>query len=319
MNRSENKVTFGTFLSSVPARDYILQKMPYEDQIARAAELIKDADYVLIGAGAGLSTAAGAQYGGKFFEENFGEFQELYGKEDYMTDMYSGGFYPFPDAESRWGYFSKLALLACVDLDVTPLYKVLIDTFKGKKLFVLTTNVDEQFKKAGLPPNQIFATQGSYGLIQCKKGCHPKTYDGVPLFREMDKARKNCKIPTEMVPKCPVCGEDMAMNLRSDEFFVEDEAWHEAERSFGEFLTEAVDKKFVLVETGVGFNTPTIIRFPFEKLVREHPNISLIRLNMGDCTIVPASFGLRAVGIDADMSKTITDIAKRVHDSESTN
>jgi len=312
---SGEKITFNTFLSCTPARDYVIQGMPYEDQINRAVEMIKEADYVLVGAGAGMSTAAGVQYGGKFFEDNFSEFQEVYGKEPYMTDMYSAGFYPFPDSEARWGYFSKMALLAGADLDVTPLHKTLLDSFKGKKVFVLTTNVDNQFEKAGLPTKQIFATQGSYCLIQCKKGCHPKTYNAVSLFRDMDKARKNCRIPTEMVPKCPVCGGEMAMNLRSDDSFVEDEAWHDAERAFGDFLSEAIDKKLVLVEVGAGFNTPTIIRFPFERLVRQHENVKLIRLNINDNVIVPQSFGLRAVGIQADMAKSITDIAKGIHDS----
>jgi len=315
---SKTKITFNTFLSRTPARDYVIQGMPYEDQISRAVEMIKEADYVLIGGGAGMSTAAGAQYGGKFFTDHFAEFQEVYGKEDYMTDMYSAGFYPYPDSESYWGYFSKMALLAGIDLDVTPLYKTLLDTFKGKKIFVLTTNVDDQFEKAGLPKNQIFATQGSYSLVQCKKGCHPKTYNATSLFHDMDKARKNCRIPTEMVPKCPVCGGDMNVNLRSDEFFVEDEAWHKAEHAFSDFLSEAIDKKLLLFEVGVGFNTPTIIRFPFEGLVREHQNIKLIRLNVNDNVIVPHSFGLRAVGIKEDMSKSIKDIAEAMNKTETT-
>jgi len=290
----------------------VIQDMSYEVQISRAVEMIKNADYVLIGAGAGMSTAAGVEYGGKFFEENFREFQEIYGKGGYMQDMYSAGFYPFPDTESRWGYFCKMALLAGADLDVTPLYKTLLNCFEGKKLFVLTTNVDNQFEKAGLPLKQIFATQGSFNLIQCKKGCHPKTYPGVPLFRAMDKARVKGKIPTEMVPKCPVCGGDMDLNLRGDEYFVEDEAWQSAEKRFGEFLSEALDKKLVLVELGVGFNTPGIIRFPFERLVHLHDNIKLVRLNMGESSIVPESLGDHAVSINADMAKSITDIVNGV-------
>jgi len=311
--KREEKVTFHSFLCGMPARDYILQDTPYEEQIDLAVGMIKNADYVLIGAGSGLSAAAGAQYGGKFFEDNFGEFQKVYGKGPHMEDMYGAGFYQYPSNEARWGYWSKMALLAGVDLDVTPLHKTLLSTFEGKKLFVLTTNVDNQFEKAGLPVDQIFATQGSYNLIQCMTGCHPKTYDGVPLFREMDKARKDCKIPTEMVPKCPVCGGDMTMNLRGGDNFVEDDAWHKAEHNFGEFLNEAIDKKFVLVEVGVGFNTPGIIRFPFEKLVREHSNISLVRLGMNEGAIVPESLGRRAVAINVDMKKSIPDIAKGVH------
>ena len=310
-NRS-NAITFNNFLSGMPARDYIMQDTTYDEQIARAVNMIKAADYVLLGAGAGMSTAAGAQYGGRFFEEHFGEFQKIYGKNPYMQDMYSAGFYPFPDQESKWGFWCKLALTAGADLDVTPLHRMLLSAFEGKKLFLLSTNADHQFEKAGLPTEQIFATQGSYNLIQCKRGCHPKTYNAVERFREMDAARRNGRIPSEMVPKCPVCGGDMAMNLRVDDHFVEDAAWHEAERRFGVFLSEARDKKLVLVELGVGFNTPTIIRFPFEKLAREHENINLIRLNVGEGAAVPASLGGRAVGIDADMAKSITDIVSGV-------
>lgn len=307
-----NKLTFNTFLSGTPARDYIMQDTPYVEQIARAVKMIKDADYVLLGAGAGMSAAAGAQYGGKFFEERFGEFQKIYGKGPYMQDMYSAGFYPFPNQESKWGFWCKLALTAGADLDVTPLHRMLLSAFEGKKLFLLSTNADHQFEKAGLPAEQIFATQGSYNLIQCKRGCHQKTYNAVSMFRQMDQARKDGKIPPHMVPKCPVCGGDMAMNLRVDDHFVEDAAWHEAERRFGEFLSEARDKKLALVELGVGFNTPTIIRFPFEKLVRDHENISLVRLNINEGAAVPESFGSRAVGINADMATSIADIVSGV-------
>lgn len=313
-----DKNTFDAFLSGTPARDYILQDTPYEEQIARAAELIQGAEYVLLGAGAGMSAAAGAEYGGRFFEEHFGEFQEIYGRGPYMRDMYSAGFYPFPDEESKWGFWSRLALTAGADLDVTPLHRTLLNALAGKKLFLLTTNADAQFEKAGLPTEQVFAVQGSYSLIQCKRGCHPKTYDAVPLFREMDAARRKGRIPTGMVPKCPVCGGDMAMNLRVDDHFVEDAAWHASERRFADFLSEAQDKKLVLAELGVGFNTPTIIRFPFEKLAREHESIRLLRLNVGEGAAVPAGLGSRAVGIDADMAGSITDIAGRCRYREGT-
>ena len=184
---SKKKMSFERFLSYEYAGDYINQTTPYAEQIEQAARAIREADYVLLGAGAGMSTAAGAKYGGKFFEENFAEFQKIYGKGPYMQDMYSAGFYPFPDQESKWGLWSHLALLAGADLDVTPLHRTLLDALKGKKLFLLSTNADHQFEKAGLPVEQIFATQGSYKRIQCARGCHPKTYDAVELFRERRK------------------------------------------------------------------------------------------------------------------------------------
>ncbi len=314
-NRNEKKKTrFSDFLSGEYARDYIHQTTPYDGQIERAAKLIREADYVLLGAGAGMSTAAGAEYGGKFFEDNFAEFQTVYGKGPYMQDMYSAGFYPFPDEESKWGYWSHQALLAGIDLDVTPLHRKLLDTLKGKKLFLLSTNADHQFEKAGLPVEQIFQTQGSYKLIQCKRGCHPRTYDAVALFRQMERERKDGRIPRELVPKCPVCGGDMEMNLRVDNYFVEDENWHAAEDRFSRFLSECKDGKSVLLELGVGFNTPMIIRFPFEKLTREHENVSLVRLSRSKA-MVPASLGDRAIGINADMAQSITDIAAKLREN----
>lgn len=294
------------FLCSTPARDYVFQKDAYEDQIDRAAKNIRNTDCVIIGAGAGASTAAGIQYGGKRFTDNFAEFIKKYG-EYYMTDMYAAGFYPYPSEEAKWGYWSKHALMNRFDPPALPLYTELYDIVKNKEYFVLTTNVDHQFYKAGFDEKRIFATQGDYGKIQCQKACHPKTYDAKDLFRKMDKARRDCLIPSELVPKCPVCGGNMAMNLRCDNDFVEDEAWHEAADRYAGFLEQNKDKKVVLLELGVGFNTPIIIRFPFEKMVRENSSYSLIRLNM-DEAVVPESFGKRAIGIGGDMAKAITDI-----------
>ena len=308
---TKKKTSFSDFLSGSYARDYINQAEPYEKQIERAAGLLQEAEYVLLGAGAGMSAAAGAEYGGKYFEENFGEFQKIYGNGPYMQDMYSAGFYPFPDQESKWGLWSHLALLAGVDLDVTPLHKTLLDALSGKQIFLLSTNADHQFEKAGMPTEQIFATQGSYKLIQCARGCHPKTYDAVELFRKMERERVNGKIPRDLTPHCPVCGGPMAMNLRVDDCFVEDENWHAAEERFSRFLSECINGKTALLELGVGFNTPTIIRFPFEKLAREHENISVIRLSRSKA-MVPASLGERAVGIHADMARSITDLSKKL-------
>lgn len=294
------------FLCSTPARDYVFQKDAYEDQIDRAAKNIRNTDCVIIRAGAGASTAAGIQYGGKRFTDNFAEFIKKYG-EHYMTDMYAAGFYPYPSEEAKWGYWSKHALMNRFDPPALPLYTELYDIVKNKEYFVLTTNVDHQFYKAGFDEKRIFATQGDYGKIQCQKACHPKTYDAKDLFRKMDKARRDCLIPSELVPKCPVCGGNMAMNLRCDNYFVEDEAWHEAADRYAGFLEQNKDKKVVLLELGVGFNTPIIIRFPFEKMVRENSSYSLIRMNM-DEAVVPESFGKRAIGIGGDMAKAITDI-----------
>ena len=304
-----HKITFQTFLSGTPARDYIFQKTPYEEQIMQAADMIQKADYVLMGAGAGLSTAAGAVYGGTWFEKNFKEFKEKYGNGPYMQDMYSAGFHPYPDEESFWGYWSKQAILGGIDLDVTPLYKDILKLLKDKRTFCLSTNADGQFQKAGSKEEQIFCTQGDYFHIQCQKACHQRTYNAVKLFKQMDQARKNCQIPTYMVPKCPICGGPMTMNLRCDQYFVQDEAWYQAEKRFGDFLNEALksQKNLLLLELGVGFNTPTIIRFPFEKLVKENKQVNLIRLNLNEA-VIPESIEQQAVGINKDIKQTIKDL-----------
>lgn len=299
-------VDWKDFLCGTPAKDYVFQKDAYEDQIEKSAELIQNADAVIIGAGAGASTAAGLCYGGKRFTDNFAEFIEKYGSQ-YMTDMYAAGFYPFPTEEAKWGYWSKHALMNRFEPPSLPLYTQLYDIVKDEEYFVLTTNVDHQFYKAGFASDRIFATQGDYGKIQCQKGCYPKTYESEEMFRKMDAERKDCLIPSEFVPKCPVCGGKMAMHLRCDNYFVEDEKWHEAADRYAEFLVQNKTKRVVLLELGVGFNTPIIIRFPFEKLVRENASYSLIRLNM-DEAVVPESFGERAIGIGGDMARAITDI-----------
>lgn len=306
----KSHVDWRDFLCGTPASDYIFQKDAYEEQIENAVNFIKDADAVIIGAGAGASTAAGLEYGGKRFTDHFAEFIEKYGGH-YMTDMYAAGFYPFPSEEARWGYWSKHALLNRFEPPALPLYQELYSIVKDKDYFVLTTNVDHQFYKAGFSAEKIFATQGDYGEIQCQRGCHPKTYDAEELFRKMDARRRDCLIPSELVPKCPVCGGNMTMHLRCDNYFVEDEPWHEAADRYADFLDRNQSKKVVLIELGVGFNTPIIIRFPFEKLVREHATYRLIRLNM-DEAVVPESFGSRAIGIGGDMAGAITDIGRLI-------
>lgn len=315
-NRREKtkKVDFTQFLSGIPAKDYIFQSVSYEDQVRRAAEFLNKSDAVLIGAGAGLSAAAGLTYGGKRFTDHFREFIERYGSA-YMKDMYSAGFYPFPSEEAKWGYWSKHAWLNRIEPDALPLYKMVYELVKEKTHFVLTTNVDHQFWKAGFSDENIFATQGDYGKIQCKKGCHPKTYDAAKMFRQMNQARRNCEIPTYMVPKCPVCGGDMTMHLRCDQYFVEDDQWNQSAIRYASFLHENRDKRVVLLELGVGFNTPTIIRFPFEQMMNQRENWSLIRINRKEA-IIPESLGKRVVGINEDIAKSMQDLLESVGKDE---
>lgn len=280
-------------------------------KLKEASDMIRCADRILIGAGAGLSAAAGLLYSGKRFTDNFSDFIEKYGSM-YMTDMYTAGFYPFPTQEAKWGYWSKHSMVNRFLPPALPLYKMLYELVREKEYFVLTTNVDHQFWKAGFADESIFATQGDYGLIQCEKGCHQKIYDADKIFHEMDQARKDCMIPSYMVPKCPVCGGNMAMHLRCDQYFVEDKHWHDAAGRYVDFAEQIGDSKTVLLELGVGFNTPAIIRYPFEKMMETNKNLSLIRLNLEEA-VVPKNFGKRAIGIKADIAKVITDLCSIFH------
>lgn len=286
--------------------DNQFQKTLYQKQMETAVKRIKEAKTVLIGAGAGASAAAGLTYSGKRFTDNFGEFIEKYGGR-YMTDMYTSGFYPFPTQEAKWGYWSKHSIINRFLPPALPLYQQLYELVKEKDYFVLTTNVDHQFQKAGFDRKRIFATQGDYGMIQCEKGCHPKTYDAEKMFRQMERERKDCLVPSYLVPKCPVCGGNMTMHLRCDEYFVEEKAWHEAAGRYCDFLERSGGQKRVLLELGVGFNTPAIIRFPFEKLVRNNLQSVLIRMNLKEAA-VPEELGERGIGIYGDLAKAVSDL-----------
>lgn len=244
-------------------------------RILEAKKLLQEADVVIIGAGAGLSAAAGLTYSGERFEKNFGEYIAKYG----MTDLYLSGFYPFETSEEKWAYWSKHISLNHYDEEGLELYRDLHDIVKNKDYFVITTNVDSQFEKTGFGKDKIFEVQGNYGEFQCSTPCHNNVYNNKEQILEMLKEQKDLKIPTRLIPKCPVCGEEMAMHLRIDGTFVETKEWHKQSDAFYDFLNKNQDKKIVLLELGVGFNTPTIIRFPFERLNKILPNASLIRVN----------------------------------------
>jgi NAD-dependent SIR2 family protein deacetylase len=247
----------------------------YEKRIERAKHVLNEAEYLLIGGGAGLSDAAGIKYSGGRFRDNFAPFIAKYG----LQDMYSSGFYPFQTQEERWAYWARHIRLNRYDAPATNLYKDLLLLVKGKHYFVLTTNADHQFCKAGFPKEKVFAVQGNYGLLQCTRACHDRLYDNEPQVYEMTDHTADCKIPTRLVPKCPVCGGEMDVNLRKDSYFVQDENWYNAERKYEDFLSSCDNEKVVYLELGVGFNTPGIIRYPFERLTYTNKHATLIRAN----------------------------------------
>jgi NAD-dependent SIR2 family protein deacetylase len=250
-------------------------KNELKERIMKARKIIDEAQIVIIGAGAGLSTAAGLDYGGERFLELMPEFGERYGYDN----MYAGDFYPYDSQEEYWAFESKVILLNRYELEALPLYKKLFNIVKNRNYFVLTTNVESQFEKSGFHKNQIFATQGDYSFFQCAKGCHKELYYNEDKIREMVAETKDCKIPTELIPKCLVCGGEMKINLRADQYFIEDLAWKESCERYDKFISNIDLKKVVYLEFGVGYNTPGIIRYPFEQLTYCNPNAHLIRFN----------------------------------------
>ena len=239
-------------------------------------KLIEQADCILIGAGAGLSTSAGIDYAGDEFKKEFAPFIKKYG----FTDLYTASFYEFETEEEKWAYFAKHIKFADTGRKATPLYKNIYELVKNKSYFVITTNVDDQFEKAGFEKNKIFATQGSYSKLQCSEACHNILYDDTELVNRMvEETDYNLKIPTNLVPICPVCKERMDVNLRKDAYFVQDENWYKQSKAYEDFVNNAKDKKVILLELGVGFNTPIIIRFPFEQMTMQNKNWNLVRLN----------------------------------------
>ncbi len=257
---------------------------------------INEADAVLIGAGAGLSAAAGFEYGGETFLKHFGDIHEKYG----YTDMYSAGFHPFQSAEEKWGYWCRFVYLQRYKEGAKPLYKKLFDLVKGKDYFVLTTNVDHQFQLSGFDRERLFYTQGDYGLFQCSVPCHNKTYDNEKRIKEMLSSLNDGRIPSSLIPKCPVCGEEMTMNLRSDDRFVEDEGWHEAAKRYQAFVLAHKDQKILLLELGVGWNTPGIIKGPFLRMARDFKDAFYICVNRGP-NYLPDEIKEKALVIEEDI------------------
>lgn len=231
---------------------------------------------MVIGAGAGLSAAAGLEYGGDRFVSNFGDFIRRYA----IPDMYAAMFYPFDTEEERWAYLARHIRLNRYDNELAyPLYQQLLQIINGKDYFVITTNVDGLFKKSGFAPDRIFEVQGDYAYMQCAVGCHNGLYYNEELIREMSRQTKDCRVPSSLIPRCPVCGGRMDIHVRKDGCFVENEQWKKSFGDYRSFMKNAFDGNTLLIELGVGFNTPTIIRFPFERMAAQTDNITLVRIN----------------------------------------
>ena len=292
---------------------------PYDtpDGIEKLKKALQEAEAVIIGAGAGLSTSAGFFYTGERFQKYFHDFALKY----HFSDMYSGGFYPYTTPEENWAFWSRYIYINRYMDPPKPVYEELLDLVKDKDYFVITTNVDHCFQKAGVDRHRLFYTQGDYGLWQCSKPCHKKVYDNEETVREMvlaqgytiaedgalmppENGELKMTVPTELVPHCPACGEPMSMNLRADETFVEDEGWHVAAGRYSDFLRLHRDSKVLFLDVGTGFNTPSIFKIPFWQMTNEWPDATYACVNL-DQAFAPDEIEKKSICINGDIGEVI--------------
>ena len=275
------------------------------EPIERLKAVLQDCDAVVIGAGSGLSTAAGFTYTGERFEKYFSDFAAKYG----IQDMYSGGFYPFATPEEHWAYWSRYIYINRYQDAPKPVYEDLLNLVRDKDYFVITTNVDHCFQKAGFDKKRLFYTQGDYGLFQCSEPCCQETFENEAMIREMVTRQENMKVPTELLPVCPHCGKPLTMNLRSDNKFVEDEGWHAAAERYENFLRTREEQKILFLELGVGYNTPVIIKYPFWQMTAKNPSATYACINQGQA-MCPREIQQQAICIDADIGSALRELSQ---------
>ena len=295
-------------------------KLSRDEAIARLKMEIETADAIVIGAGAGLSTAAGFIYSGERFEKYFGDFAARFG----IRDMYSGGFYPFPDAETRWAWWARHIYYNRYVPAPKPVYDDLRKLVQDKDYFVITTNVDHQFQRAGFDKKRLFYTQGDYGLFQSVNPAIRKTYDNEEWVMKAMEAQgfaRNeegicdlpeegsifMRIPTELIPKCPDDGSEVTMNLRADDSFVEDEGWHRASAAYGDYLRRHERLHTLFLEIGIGMNTPVICKYPFWQMTNDNPEAVYACLNFNEA-YCPVQIEKQSVCINGDSGDVIRQI-----------
>ena len=272
----------------------------FSDNIAKLKEKIETADALVIGAGAGLSTSAGFTYDGERFHRFFADFEAKYG----FHDMYTGGFYPYATPEEYWGYWSRYILVNRYTDAPKPVYSTLLKLMEGRDYFVITTNVDHCFRRAGFDKKRLFYTQGDYGLFQCSVPCCRETWDNEAVVRRMVAEQKDGKIPSSLIPRCPHCGKPLTMNLRADDTFVEDEGWHAAAGRYANFLRTREGQKLLFWELGVGYNTPVIIKYPFWQMTAQNPRATYACVNRGEA-VCPDEIADRSLCIDGDIGAVL--------------
>ena len=277
--------------------------MTYSEQIEQVRQALHEADAVVIGAGSGLSTSAGLTYSGPRFQEHFGDFIQKYK----LQDMYSGGFYPFDSLEEHWAWWSRHILINRYEKAPKLVYDELLKLVHEQDYFVLTTNVDHQFQLAGFDKKRLFYTQGDYGLWQCSEPCCQKTWDNEETVRRMVAEQRDMRVPTELVPHCPVCGRPMTMNLRCDSTFVQDEGWYAAAGRYQDFLRRHERMRMVYLELGVGGNTPVIIKYPFWKMTYQNSNAFYVCINLSE-SCCPKEIQTKAVCINRDVGTVLHEL-----------
>lgn len=275
----------------------------YSVEIERLNSALNSAEAVVIGAGAGLSTAAGFTYSGERFRENFADFEEKYG----FHDMYSGGFYPFETNEEFWAFWSRNIMLNRYTDPLGSVYNDLLSLVENKDYFVITTNVDHCFLKSGFDKKRLFYTQGDYGLFQCSEPCCNETFDNEKVIGQMYERQSNMKIPSELLPKCPHCGKPLTMNLRADDKFVEDEGWHRASERYADFIRSRKKSRILYLELGVGYNTPVIIKYPFWQLTAANPKAVYACINLGEASC-PRDIAAQSILIDGDIARALDEL-----------
>lgn len=277
----------------------------YSQQIERLKMALGTADAVVIGAGAGLSTAAGFTYTGERFDQYFSDFAEKYG----FWDMYSGGFYPYGTPEEYWAYWSRYITINRYMAPPKPVYQSLLDLVKDKDYFVLTTNVDHCFQKAGFDKKRLFYTQGDYGLFQCSEPCCRETFDNEGVIKDMMELQRDMRIPSTLLPRCPHCGRPLTMNLRADDKFVEDDGWHIAAGRYSDFLRRHENVAVLFLELGVGYNTPIIIKYPFWRMTAVNQKATYACVNLGEA-VCPREIQKQSICIDRDIGDVMSAILK---------
>lgn len=292
----------------------MLNKVP---KIMALQKALEQSQTVIIGAGAGMSTAAGFVYNGERFQRYFGDFARKY----HFQDMYAGGFYPYPTLNEYWAYWSRYIYVNRYMDPPKPLYQQLYGLVKDKDYFVITTNVDHCFQKAGFDKNRLYYTQGDYGLSQCSEPCHQDTYDNGETVYQMVRAQgyqiaedkslylpegitAKMSVPDELLPHCPKCGKPMSMNLRADDTFVQDEGWYRAARRYESFLGQHRDTRVLFLELGVGYNTPGIIKYPFGQMTAENPKAVYACINYGEA-LCPKEIEEQSICINGDITETL--------------